>query len=739
MEVAAAAPAHGERSAARIVIVRDKARLTSRAEWEPVRGGADSLPGGDLAAEGAQDGVQDAGDESEERRVREGTEDRQKDVTKKTHDFSVPAGEPPKTLGHDIPSPGAMRTSRSSFSRFSSRSPDREHVLSIGLPRRRRLAIAVVAGAALAAVAIFVSLQVLGAARAGNRGRAALTRAEADLSARRLDESRTNLDAAHAAFTRTQEKLEALGPLASVARRTPLIGRQVRAVDAFAAAGLSLSRAGLDLVQVAGSLIDPSDERLPISEALDALRSTHASLAPAVAAIEAAAQRVADVEGSFLLPPLSRARDDLEARLPRIRARAASAEQGMAALIAFAGGSGPKRYLFLSQNPDEVRPTGGFIGTYGVLTAEAGQIRLERYDGIETWTGSRPEARVPVDEVGSPFRFRNPPVPRTLGNVNSGPDWPESARLAAELWERGGEEPVDGVISFTPGFLGRILAVTGPVTIDAYGETVTAANLNERLDFQTHQAPPAPGTDRKDFVAAVAETVMQRLLEAPSSKWEPLGRAMSEAFDAREAVAWSTDEQVATALADREWDGAFPSFTGDFFFNSEFAYASKNGRGIRRAYDHHVELRPDGSARITTTVTITNTEPAEEALNESTLAYHTIYGPEGARLDEEASDPFGFPEPAVAGHPATGWFRAAKPDGGQQTLTVVWEAPGIARWVEDGTLRYALRWRNLPDHTGDTVKLTVDLPEGWRWKDEPPPNDFSLDRPILGAWDLATG
>jgi len=590
----------------------------------------------------------------------------------------------------------------------------------------------------LVALATFVSLHVLDAARAGNLGRAALTRAEADLSARRLAEGRTNLNVAKEAFARTQEEVAAMGPLAGVARRTPLVGRQVRAADAFADAGLALSDAGLNLMDAAGALVDPSDQRLPVSEALRVLRSTHASLVPAVTAIEHAATRVDGVKESWLLPPLSRARDDLSRRLPRIRRQAESAEDGMGALIAFAGGSGPKRYLFLSQNPDEVRPTGGFIGTYGVLTADAGHIDLERYDGIETWIGARPNLRVPAEEAGSPFRFRNPPLPRTLANVNSGPDWPEAARLAARLWEQGGEAPVDGVVSFTPGFLAGILSVTGPVTIPSYGETVTAANLHDRLDFQTHQARPPPGSRPKDFVAIVAETVMQRLLAAPSSQWEQLGRVMGQAFDAREAVAWSKDPQVAEALAARRWDGAFRPFTGDSFFNSEFAYVSKNGRGIRRTYDHHVGIRPDGSAQVVTRMTITNTGPAQAEYNRSTLAYHTIYGPQGAVLDQGASDPFGFPEPAVAGHPATGWFKAAPPDGGQDSLTVVWNVPGLARWVKDGTWQYALRWRSLPDHTGDIVNLTVDLPAGWRWAAEPPPAQFSLDRDVEGAWLIAS-
>ncbi len=113
--------------------------------------------------------------------------------------------------------------------------------------------------------------------------------------------------------------------------------------------------------------------------------------------------------------------------------------------MAFAGESGPRRYLFLSQNPDEVRPTGGFIGTF---TAEGGQMKLERYDAIENWVGSRPQADVPPEQVGSPYKYHEPPLRRTMANVNTGPNWPDAAQLAANLWRAGGEEPVDGVISF---------------------------------------------------------------------------------------------------------------------------------------------------------------------------------------------------------------------------------------------------------------------------------------------------
>ncbi len=595
------------------------------------------------------------------------------------------------------------------------------------------------AAAALVLLGVFTLVHLVSAAAAGDRGRTALTRAEANLSARQLTAARQDIMTAQEAFAQTQDEIGALGPVASVARRIPVLGNQVKAVDTFASAGLRLSLAARPLVDAVNTIVNPPDQQLPVSTAMDALRSTQLSLGPAVAAVSSADDQVARLKGRFLIGPLASARDDLATRLPRIRARATSAEHGLAALMAFAGESGPRRYLFLSQNPDEVRPTGGFVGTYGLLAAEGGRLRLERYDAIEEWTKSRPQADVPVREAGSPFQYHNPPLRRTLANVNSIPDWPQVARLAADVWKAGGEAPADGVISFTPGFMAHVLTVVGPVAVPAYDETVTAENLYDRLDFYTHQVAPSAGTGRKDFVAAVAETVMRRLLDAPASQWEPLGQAMGKAFDAGQALAWSADPLVERALADRGWDGAFPSTDGDFFYNSEFQYIAKNGRGIRRVYDHHVALRPDGGARVTTTVTITNTLPPDPSSNASTLAYLTVYGPAGAVLDEAASDAFGFKEPPLAGHPATGWFRAAAPSGGRTTLKVVWDVPGLATQVGDGAWEYSVRWMHLPDHTGDTVNLTFELPPTWRWSGNPPPAQLSLDQDISGTWRLASG
>lgn len=569
---------------------------------------------------------------------------------------------------------------------------------------------------------------------AGQRGQAALTSAEASLNTRQLTEASVDLSRAVGHFRTMQHELDSLGPLLPVARSIPFLRVQVRGVESFARVGELLGEGGLDVIVAARAVTEPEDQDRPIAAALDALREVHRAVADGLTTLDAAVAEVEELQGYRLIGPLDTARDELLVHLPRTQARAASAEQGLSAFLAFAGDSGPRRYLIFSQNPDEIRPTGGYIGTYGVLRADEGGIELERYASIESWYMAHLDAQVPVEEAPTALQIAD--VPQSMANVGAIADWPTASRLAMELWQRGGEEPVDGVVSITPDLLARLLPVLGPVYLPSYEETVTESNLVELSDYYTHlelyEGVTRPGGP-KQFVVELAEVVVQRLLELPASSWEPLGVAMAQGFDAREAMAWSTDAKVNEALAARRWDGVLPVMSGDFHYQGEYAFASKNSRGIRRAYTHEVELRPDGSGLVTTAVTMANTEPPG-LYNPSSLSYITVYGPTGAHL-VPPTDADGGIEDGLRGHPAAGWVRAAEPLGSTD-LTVAWEVPDLLHRRADGKWEYRLWFMGAPGHSGDTLNLKIALPEGWSWQGPSPPEQASLDEDVMGIWIL---
>jgi hypothetical protein len=115
------------------------------------------------------------------------------------------------------------------------------------------------------------------------------------------------------------------------------------------------------------------------------------------------------------------------------------------------------------------------------------------------------------------------------------------------------------------------------------------------------------------------------------------------------------------------------------------------------------------------------------------LSYYTLYGPTGAVLNTDASDPPLGPEAAIAGHPASGWFRTVGANS-MGTITVVWDVPALAQQLSDGTWQYPLQWMHLVDNTGDTLKLTVDLPAKAHWVGRPPPSQSSLAGDVKGTW-----
>ena len=584
-------------------------------------------------------------------------------------------------------------------------------------------------------VGAFAVFRAAQAGRDARRARAEFVQAEATLSAQDLAGARVHLTAAQQDLGAMRRELDRLGPLLPISRFIPVVRSQVLAVETFQSAGVILADAGLRLADATQKVLDASTGDTPTSGLLDKLRIIDSSLSGGSQSLERAESKVAKLKGKWLVGPIASARDDLAKRLPSYARRATSASDGIHALIRFAGGDGSRRYLFLSQNPDEIRPTGGFIGTYGIVSATPEKLDLERFDDIHNFTGAHPNATVPGAQAGSPFRFAQPPLPQTIANVNQLPDFERAAKLAVQLWNGSGEEKVDGVLSVTPSFLARILAVLGPVEVPDYGEVVDSGNLIARFDFYTEQleVDPTLNTIRKGFVASLAEAVMQKVLAAPSSQWQPLAKAIGQAFDAREAMAWTTDDQVVSALESRGWNNTLPQAEGDFFYNAEFSYAAKIDRSLRREFTHHVELRADGSARITTTMVVSNPRPGGFT-NPGSLSYVTVYGPNGATLDQ-ASDPPQSSEPSLAGHPAAGWFVGAAP-GGKATLKVVWNVPDVVSKGPNGTRVYSLWWLHLPDHAGDVLNLKVDPPPGWHWKGTPPPSRMSLDQDVKGSWVL---
>ena len=147
---------------------------------------------------------------------------------------------------------------------------------------------------------------------------------------------------------------EALGTLARIGGRTAAAGARVTTALAEIPGGL-------------GSLA-PRDGRIPV----EGIGSLLPSVSAARAELEAASRESQAMPTSYLVGPVESAadlvRDEVESALRTTR----SAEALLRALPSFVGAEGPRRYFVAAQSPAELRGTGGFIGSYAILTAREG-------------------------------------------------------------------------------------------------------------------------------------------------------------------------------------------------------------------------------------------------------------------------------------------------------------------------------------------------------------------------------
>ncbi len=248
---------------------------------------------------------------------------------------------------------------------------------------------------------------------------------------------------------------------------------------------------------------------------------------------------------------------------------------------------GPKSYLILIQNEDELRPTGGFITSVGKVVVFKGELI--------SWSVDDSYSVDDADKVypQAPWQMRsfmNIPV-FVFRDANWYTDYPTAATWAEYLYAFTNSSAVDGVIAIDQHVLASILSVTGPVYVSGLDTTVTAENVREVMRARKVPPPPEerdPGWHRKQFMKPIASAILERLLSGKGISWESALRALTADLDQRHILVQLDDPTLAALLAERGWDGAVRNGGGDYLMvvDSNVGYNKTNAVvGSRLTYD----------------------------------------------------------------------------------------------------------------------------------------------------------
>lgn len=222
-------------------------------------------------------------------------------------------------------------------------------------------------------------------------------------------------------------------------------------------------------------------------------------------------------------------------------------------LLELLGSRQDRQYLILFQNHRELRPSGGFIGSFALVDMSRGRVRKTQVDTIYNPDGQLKD-------------FLAPPKPFTkitdrwyTRDANWFADFRDSARKVAQFFERSGGPTVDGVIGVTPVLLLDLLKITGPIPMPAYGLTVSADNvLQETQRLVTYEYDRAVNQP-KAFVADLLPALVDRVVNLPKEKWGDLSSAFLSALRRKHLLVYLRSPEAERGIVSLGWGGALPA------------------------------------------------------------------------------------------------------------------------------------------------------------------------------------
>jgi len=407
------------------------------------------------------------------------------------------------------------------------------------LPKKaRRTAIVSVIG--LGAVsAIATALTVVAALGVRDHIEVGITQAEdgiAALEAGDQPEAVELLTASQENFSLASDRLS--GPLTWPSRWVPVVAQHSRALE-------TASDQGVALAQTAARTVDQADvEKLRGQNGaidLQLVAAVNAELNLANLTLRDAQQALLDVDTPWLLPQLSSRLDSVQVELDDAAQNIDLANHATSVLPGILGSDGQRRYLILFVQPSESREFGGFVGAYGILTANQGRLSLVESGSIDPDIGPGLADAVFTDPAAFPsaYLFTGPDVnPQNLTAIADLTTIAAAARDLVPQWRQDPSFTIDGVITVDPYALAGLLELTGPLMIEGRDEPVDASNAadyllrDQYLEFDSNNRD-----DRQDVLKVLAGQAFAQLLtgeipgpEQLGSIFGPLARADRLAF-----------------------------------------------------------------------------------------------------------------------------------------------------------------------------------------------------------------
>lgn len=311
-------------------------------------------------------------------------------------------------------------------------------------------------------------------------------------------------------------------------------------------------------------------------------------------------------------------------------------------LVGLEGAVGPggKNYLIILQNNMELRPTGGFIGSFAKVSFEGGKLKKIEVNDVYAIDGQLKFHVEPPKEINEDLGQKN----WYMRDANWEPDFPTSARQVEWFYNKEAGERVEGVVALDMSAMERLLGVVGSLDLADYNEKITADNLFEKAI--THaEVGFFPGSQaKKSFLTALTNQIFNKIFFLPQNNWSGIISALGQSLDEKHISVYLDDPKLFSYLDSQNWIHALPrqaskkseqsSPDRDFLSLVEANLgANKVNYYLDRSYNLETVVGKEGEIRHRVRVSYTNRSPSDTFPGGKYKNRLRIYLPFGSKLN----------------------------------------------------------------------------------------------------------
>ena len=315
-----------------------------------------------------------------------------------------------------------------------------------------------------------------------------------------------------------------------------------------------------------------------------------------------------------------------------------------------------RTYLVIFQNDKELRPTGGFLTAYSVMSVKEGKFEPVSSNDIYNLDAQyKPDTPAPepiIKYLEGPYGLNKN---LRLRDMNWTPDFAQSMEQFSRAVEEAGIKGIDGIIAVDTHLLVNLLEVLGPVGVPGFGnystQIVPECNcpqvIYELELFADVEGPivwdpldptriiyaPPNYENRKKIIGPLMNSILANAMGQPKEKLPDLFEAVFKSLTEKHVLFYLFDEEAQKAVESFGIAGRIDDYQGDYLhINDANLGGRKSNLYVTQEVDQQIEVEKDGSVVKTVTITYKNPEKFDGWLNSVLPNWVRIYVPKGSEL-----------------------------------------------------------------------------------------------------------